>query len=317
MLVVVSEFMDETGLRLLRRRCDVEYAPDLWADPAGLRARLAGADALVVRNQTRVDDALLAAAPRLRVVGRLGAGLDNLDLPAARARRVTVVYAPEANADSVAEHTLALLLALARRLPEADRHTRAGGWARERFLGTELSGKTLAVLGLGRTGARVAARARALGMRVIAWHPRRAPDDPIWRRSGAMPAGERQCFAMADALTIHLPLTAETRGFVDRTRLGWLRPHALLVNTSRGEVVDEEALLEALRDGRLGGAALDVRRREPPPAPDPLAGLPNVILTPHVAGLTVEAQRRVAETVAADVLRVLAGRRPRFPAPDA
>lgn len=307
--------MHPDGIRLLAREAEVDYRPDLWRDPAALARAAAGADALVVRNETRVDGRLLAAAPRLRVVGRLGSGLDNVDVEAARRRGVTVVYAPEAHADSVAEHALALLLALARRIPAADRHVRAGGWDRVAYQGTELRGKTLAVLGFGRVGRRVAVLARGLGMRVLAHHPRKPPDHPDWAAAGAEPVGLRELFAAADALSIHLPLTPATRRFVDARRLAWLRPGALLVNTGRGEVLDERALLVALRSGRLGGAALDVRRREPPPRPDPLARLPNVILTPHVAGLTQEAQRRVACQVAADVLRVLRGEPPQWPVP--
>lgn len=313
---LVVETMEPAGLERLRQACRVTYRPRAWRDPR-LADLLRTADALVVRNHTRVDAGLLAAAPRLRVVGRLGAGLDNVDLKAAAAAGVTVVYAPDAATVSVAEHALALLLALARRIPAADRHVRAGGWRRQAFTGVELAGRTLGILGFGRIGREVARRARALGMEVIAWHPRLAHDDPVWRETGARPVAERELYAGAHALSIHLPLTPETRGLVDARRLGWLPRGALLVNTGRGEVVDEEALLRALRSGHLAGAALDVRRREPPPRPDPLASLPQVVLTPHVAAWTAEAQRRAALAVADDVLRVLAGLPPRHPAPAA
>lgn len=312
--IVISEFMDQAGIAILRRRAEVLYAPGLHREPVALRSALADADALVVRNETRVDRELLRAATRLRVVGRLGSGLDNVDLRAAAELGIPVVYAPEAGSDSVAEFTLALLLCLARRIPAADRDTRQGGWAREAFMGTDLAGKTLGVLGFGRIGRRVAVRASALGMEVLAYHPRLPPGDPAWRRWRARPVGERELFARADALAVHLPLTPETQGYLNRERLAWLKPGALLVSVGRGEVVDEAALAEALRAGHLAGAALDVRTREPPPQPDPLAELPNTILTPHIAAFTAEAQRRAALTVARDVLRVLEGRTPLWPA---
>lgn len=324
-MIVVAELMWPEGLAVLAEggaagAGAVRYDPDLHRRPEDLAAALAGgARALVVRNRTRVDAALLKAAPRLRVVGRLGAGLDNVDVAACRRRGVEVVYAPDANAVSVAEMTLALVLALARRLPPADAHVRGGGWDREAFAGVELDGKTLGILGFGRVGRLVAERARAFGMALLTHHPRLAPDHPDLARLGVRLVPLADLLAGCDVLTVHLPLTAATRGLLDAAALARLRPGAFLVDVGRGGVVDEAALAGALEQGRLAGAALDVRAAEPPDPGDPvaarLARLPNVLLTPHVAGLTAEAQRRTCIGVARDVLRVLAGDPPVHPAP--
>lgn len=314
MRIVVSEAVAEPALALLRARGPVYCDPGLHLRPADLRAAVADAAALVVRNRTRVSADLLAAAPGLRVIGRLGTGLDNIDLGAAAQHGVAVVFAPGGNAVSVAEMTIGLILALAKKIPGASADTHRGGWHREKWSGMELAGKTLAILGLGRIGRLVAWRARSFGMRLAASHPRLRTGDPEIARLGVALLPLNDLLAAADILTIHLPLTPETRGLLDGHALRRMKPGALLVNAGRGGVIDERALLDALRSGRLGGAALDVRACEPP-RPDPLAGLPNVILTPHVAGLTREALERVDTSVAADVVRVLQGEAPRHPAP--
>ncbi len=308
--VVVTEFCLYEGLRVLRSAGRVEYDPALGRDPLALAARLQGAVALVVRNQTQVTAPLLALAPHLRVVGRLGAGLDNIDLEACARIGVQVVYAPAAAAVAVAEMTLALALALAKDLPAAVRLGRAGTWARGAYRGFELAGKTWGILGFGAIGREVARRARALGMRVVAHHPRKGPDHPDWRDLGVTPLSRQEVIALADVLSLHLPLTAEARHTIGRLELGCMKPTALLINTGRGGTLDEEALADALEKGRLAGAALDVREVEPPPAGDRLQTLENVILTPHLAGLTQEAQQRVCTGVASDVLRVLRGEEP-------
>ncbi len=315
MQILVTEIMGEPGLSVLRAQGPTLYDPDLHRHPERLRAVLAGVSALVVRNRTHVTAGLLDAAPHLRVVGRLGAGLDNIDLAAAGLRGVTVVYAPADNAVSAAEMAMALILALVKKITGASAHTHGGGWDREAWTGMELAGKTLGILGLGRIGRLVARRALAFDMAVAAFHPRRRPDDPGIRSLGVRLLPLPDLLAAADILTVHLPLTPETAGLLDAAALARLKPGALLVNTGRGGVVEEDALAAALREGRLAGAALDVRAREPPGPGDPLAGLPNVILTPHVAGLSHEAQERVAFTVARDVVRVLRGEPPLHPAP--
>lgn len=308
--VVVSEFCLYEGLRLLREAGRVEYDPALGRDPLRLYTRLKRATALLVRNQTQVTEALLSAAPNLKVVGRLGAGLDNIDVEACARSGVRVVYAPGANAVAVAEMTLALALALAKDLPAAVRLGRAGAWSRAGYRAWELEGKTWGILGLGAVGREVAKRAAAIGMCVISHHPRRPPDHPDWARFGVRPVSRLGLLEKSDILSIHLPLTGETRFTIGRRELSCMKPSALLINTARGGVVDEDALAEALARGRLAGAALDVRQTEPPAPGDRLQTLENVILTPHLAGLTEEAQRRVCTGVAEDVLRVLKGVEP-------
>jgi D-3-phosphoglycerate dehydrogenase len=241
------------------------------------------------------------------VIGRCGAGLDNIDLAAASEAGVAVVYAPLQNAVSVAELTLALLLALARRLPAMDAATKAGRWDRHAFTGIELYGKTLGIVGLGRIGFLVARRAQALGMRILAHDPHVNPHHPMVLESGAELVELDVLLGRSDVVSCHLPSTDSTRGLFNADRLARFKPGALFLNLARGDVVDEPALIKALRSGRLGGAALDVRAVEPP-VPGELERLANVILTPHVAAFTHEAQQRVVQAVCRDVAAVLAGR---------
>ena len=315
MRVVVVEFMSQEGLATLSQGAEVEYDPTLCERPGALYAAVADAHALVVRNRTRVDAHLLAAAPRLKVIGRLGAGLDNLDLPTLRKAGVEAVYAPGVNAVATAEFTLALAFALARRLRPEWLGGRGADWAeRPSCIGIELCGRTMALVGLGRVGQAVARKARALGMRVVAAQPSRSPDDPVVRDLGVELVTMPELLRGGDLISLHCPLTAETRGLIGRRELALVRPGAMLINTARGALIDETALALALREGWLAGAALDVRHPEPPADPDPLDGVPGLIRTPHIAGLTQEAQRLTGTQVARDVLRVLAGPPPR-PAP--
>jgi D-3-phosphoglycerate dehydrogenase len=301
-LCVVAEPIAESGLALLRAACEVvELEPG-----ADLRAALVDADALVVRSATPVDAELIAGAPRLRVIGRAGVGVDNVDVEAATTAGIVVCNAPEANVVSAAEHALALLLALARHISVAERSLRDGAWERERFAGIELADKTLALLGFGRIGRLVAARARALGMHTVAY-------DPFVTAERIAELGAEQAETIeaalqaADVVSLHLPVTPATRGLIDSTRLALLRPGALLVNAARGALVDEAALVEALRSGRLAGAALDVFAEEPLPADSPLRDAPNLLLTPHLAGSTREAQDRAGAVVAEQVVAALGG----------
>ncbi|HEY8395085.1 MAG TPA: hydroxyacid dehydrogenase [Thermaerobacter sp.] len=314
-LVVVAEFCAASGLERLRAAgCQVLYAPDLARDPARLRRQLARADALIVRNQIRVDGDLLRHGPRLRVIGRLGTGLDNIDREAVAGRGITVVYAPGANARAVAEFVLGQMLALARRLVPAARLGASGQWARQALMGTELSGAEVGILGLGRIGRELVPLLRPLVASISTFHPRRGPADPEWSRLGVRWRPLDDLLASADYLVVLLPLRPDTRHLLDAGRLARLKPGARLVVTGRGGVVDEAALARLLEAGRLAGAALDVRALEPPGPRDPLRDLPGVLLTPHIAGLTAQAQDRVAIMVAADVLRVLAGQPALHPA---
>jgi len=300
-VILVAEELDPRGLELLEGGgypfC---YQPDLWRNPEGLRRALAGAAALIVRNRIRVDSALLEVAPRLRVVGRLGTGLDNVDQEALRARGVALVHAPGANAPGVAEYVLATLFHLARNLPRA-----AQGGDRLALGGFELAGKTLGLLGLGEVGLRVAHRAKALGMRVVGYDPLRRPWEAALEVAGVEFLPLEEVLAEAQFLSLHAPLTPETRGIIGWEALARMRPGAYLINTARGELVDHHALCEALQSGLLAGAVLDVTDPEPLPLDHPLRELENCLLTPHIAGLTRESQARVGERVVRGVLEVL------------
>jgi D-3-phosphoglycerate dehydrogenase len=305
--ILISEDVTGTAIDRLKGKYQVLYDPDLWKKVSDLEGRISGYEGLIVRNQTKVDAGLLAKAKNLRVVGRAGAGYDNIDIPAATREGIVVAYSPEENAVSVAEHVFALLLALARKIPGADRSTKGGGWERKKYHGFELLGKTLGILGLGKIGFRVALRAKAFGMRILAYDAYLSSTSLQVTESGAEMVSFERLLREADFLTVHLPLTPETRGILNGEALGRMKKTAFLINTSRGEVLAEADLAQVLKSGALAGAALDVREKEPP-GESPLHGLENVILTPHTAGLTYEAQEKVVEAVAEDVDRVLSGR---------
>jgi D-3-phosphoglycerate dehydrogenase len=311
--VVVSEWIDDEAIEALAAVHEVVHDARLHATPQALAAALANAEAWVVRNQSRVDAAALEAAPHLRVVGRVGVGLDNLDLAALRARGVAVTWAPGSNAASVAEYVLGALVHLWRRFGDATEHVRGGGWDRPAFMGEEAFGRTLGLIGVGDIGARVALRARAFGLHVIAYDPFVHDAAFAVQELGVELVALEALLERADAVSLHVPLTDATRGMLGEAALRRMRPGALLVNTARGGLVDEAALARALTDGHLGGAALDVRPVEPPGADDPLAGAPRLLLTPHVAGVTRQSNARASRHVAQEVLRALAGEPLRTP----
>lgn len=270
----------------LRALGEVTVHTERGADrEAELIRRIGDAEVVInIRAHARFTDAVLAGCPRLRLISIWGTGVDNVDLEACRHRGVTVTNTPGVNADAVAEHTIALMLAVTRRIPAMDRGVRAGEWPRGLLV--QSRGRTLGLIGLGEIGSRVAALGRALGMTVLAWTWRR--DDARAARAGARPAPLEALLRESDVVSLHLRLTAETRGFLGRDRLALMKPAAFLVNTARGALVDKDALAETLREGRLAGAGLDVFHEEPAPAGDPLLALPNVVLTPHNAGMTRE-----------------------------
>ena len=311
--VVVSEWIDEQALEALSAVHEVVHDAALHRSPGALADALATAEGWVVRNQTRVDAAAIAAAPRLRVVGRVGVGLDNLDLAALRARGVAVTWAPGSNAASVAEYVLGALVHLWRRFGDATEHVRSGGWDRPAFMGEEAFGRTLGLVGVGDIGARVARRAEAFGLRVVAHDPFVHDSAFAVQELGVELVALEALLDRADAVSLHVPLTEATRGMLGEAALRRMRPGALLVNTARGGLVDEVALARVLADGHLGGAALDVRPVEPPGAADPLAGAPRLLLTPHVAGVTRQSNARASWHVAQEVLRALAGEPLRTP----
>jgi D-3-phosphoglycerate dehydrogenase len=305
--ILVPEAIADPALDALGRGFRVVAAPDLWKDPAKLEALIPEFDALIVRNQTRVTDAVLRAGRRLRVVGRCGVGLDNIDVAAASRDGIVVTFAPDGSTIGVAELALGFMLDLARKIPAADRDTRAGGWNRARFVGTELHGKTLGLVGCGRIGRRTGALARAFGMGLVGYDPFLKADDPAVAELGLRLAPLPDVLGAADYVSVHLPETPETRRLFDDARFALCKPGAYFVNTARGGVVDEAALLRALESGRLAGAALDVRAKEPPDEAGPLAAREDVILTPHIGAFSREAQGRIVAMVCADVGGVLRG----------
>lgn len=304
--VLVLEGVCGPAIDALERELAVERAAAL-SDAE----RLDDVRALIVRNATSVDRSALASLPALEVVGRAGAGLDNVDVSAAGDRGVVVTYAPTENTGATAEHTLALALAVAHRVCELDAVVRAGGW--ERRLGAELTGSVWGVVGLGRIGHRVARLAAGIGMRVVAFDPAVDADEML--AAHIEPMQLAQLLAEARVISLHVPLIPATHHLLGAAELAAMRPDAILLNTARGGLLDEAALADALARDQIAGAGLDVREHEPPRTPDPLAALSSVVLTPHVAGLSREAQGRVTETVAHDVRAVLDGRSPRNPAP--
>jgi (S)-sulfolactate dehydrogenase len=305
MRIIISEFMDDAAVASLAARFSVLYDKDLVDRRAELVTLLADARALIVRNRTQVDEALLEAAPGLKVVGRLGVGLDNIDTTACVARGIEVIPATGANALAVAEYVIGTAMLLLRGAYQATAAVADGRWPRGPLSnGREIAGKVLGVVGFGGIGRLTARLGQALGMRVIGFDPQLPVASPAWaahQTTARTLADVRE----ADVVSLHVPLTVGTRGLIDEARLASMKPDAILVNTARGGVVDEAALAAALRAGRLGGAALDVFETEPLPAGSALAGCPNLILTPHVAGVTRESNARVSTLIADKVAAAL------------
>ena len=305
--ILVTEFMDPRAVDSLRAEFDVHYDPDLHEDSAGIASRLGSARALIVRNRTRVGRELLAAGPRLVAVGRLGVGLDNIDLDACAERGVSVHPATGANVVAVAEYVIAAMLMMLRGAYRATDRVLAGEWPRTALIGREASGKTLGIVGFGAIGRAVARRATALGVGVAAYDPVLASGDSAWNAPGVRRFGDLAAMlAACDVVTLHVPLTGTTRHLIGATEIAVMKPGACIVNTARGGVLDEAAMAQALASGRLGAAALDVFEDEPLPAHSRLTGIPNLYLTPHVAGLTEEANTRTGELVARLVRSALA-----------
>jgi len=306
MRVVIAEFMDEGAVAALAARYATRYDPTLGERRPDLLASVADADALIVRNRTRVDAELVAAGGRLRVVGRLGVGLDNIDLPACAARAIEVIPATGANALAVAEYVIACAFILLRGAFWSTAATAAGEWPRERLsAGRELGGRTLGLVGFGSIGRATARLGRAVGMTPIGHDPNLAASATVWDEEHTSARGFDVLLGEADVVSLHVPLTPETRGLVDAARLALMKPEAVLVDTARGGVVNEADVAAALRAGRLAGAALDVFGTEPLPAGSPLAGCPNLILTPHIAGVTRESNVRVSTLIADKVAAAL------------
>ena len=304
--IVICEFIDERALPPLRAEHEVLYDAKLVDDPARLIAECASADALLVRNRTQVRGALVDALVRCKVVGRLGVGLDNIDVPTCEARGIKVIPATGANALSVAEYVITAAMLLLRGAYQSTGATAAGQWQRTALSnGRELRGKTLGLIGFGSIGQVTAEMARALGMAVIAFDALMPADHPAFAANGVRAASLDDLVASADVISLHVPLVDSTRNLFDAQRIATMKRGAVLINSARGGIVDEVALAAALKSGQLGGAAIDVFAVEPLPASPHFADCPNLLLTPHVAGVTVESNERVSFLIADKVLEAL------------
>ncbi len=305
--ILVSENIQGTAVDELRARFDVLYLPDLWKTPAFLVEKIQNCRALIVRNETQVTAGVMSVAPDLVVVGRAGVGLDNVDVKFAERAGIVVTSTPDQNAISVAELTMGLMLALARFIPVADRDTKVGNWNRKKFVGTELYGKTIGIVGAGKIGYLTARRAMAFGMKDLAYDPYLSPDSILLSDLQAELVSLDELLSRADVVSCHLPATPQTNGLLNGECFRKMKPSAFFINTSRGKVVCEPDLLEALKSATIAGAALDVRAIEPPQIGE-LESMPNVILMPHIAAFTREAQVRVTTAICEDVARVLDGK---------
>jgi len=298
---IIGEEMDK-----LRQRFDTVFERELWKEPDRLLSMIPNFRALIARNQTQITRELIEAGTRLEVIGRAGVGMDTVDLEAASQAGIVVAYTPEQNTNSVAELTIGLMLSLARMIPEADVDTKKGGWNRWKYIGIELMGKTLGIVGLGRIGSSTAAKARALGMEIIAYDPYVDPESLRAMEVRARLTSFDEVLSSADFISLHVPETAETRGMFGDEQFACMKPGAYFINAARGGVVKEEALLRALREKRIAAAALDVRQQEPA-VPSAFDEMSNVILVPHMGAQTREAQHRVVTAVCRDVTAILTG----------
>ena len=305
--IVITEFMDVSAVARLRAAHEVLHDPALVDDLPRLLAEAATADALIVRNRTQVRGDLLAALTRCRVVGRLGVGMDNIDMPGCEARGMRVIPATGANALSVAEYVIGASMLLLRGAYQSTAAVAGGQWPRNALSnGRETAGKTLGLIGFGSIGQLTARLARGLGMTVIAFDAMMDEDHPAFADLGVRCAGLDEVLNTADVVSLHVPLLDSTRGLLGAARIAAMKPGAVLVNTARGGIVDEVALAAALKSGHLGGAARDVFGSEPLPAAPHFDDCPNLLLTPHIAGVTVEANDRVSSLIAERVLEALA-----------
>ena len=300
--ILIADPIAQEGIDLLKGQADVDVKTGM--EPKELLDAVGEYDALVVRSETKVTADVIEAGKKLQVVARAGIGVDNIDLDAATSAGIAVVNAPTGNTVAAAEHTLALMLALARNIPSAHQSMKAGEWKRSAFMGIEVRNKTLGVIGLGRVGSEVARRAKSFAMNLVAYDPFVTPD--YAHRLGVELLSFEDVLAQSDFITLHTPLTDTSRNLISTKELARMKIGARLINVARGELVDEKALLEALNTGKLAGVALDVFAKEPP-GPNPLLDHPSVVITPHLGASTQEAQREVAVEAAEQVLAVLQG----------
>jgi D-3-phosphoglycerate dehydrogenase len=307
MRILIADPIASEGIELLRTHAEVDVRTGL--KPEELVGIVGDYDALVVRSETEVSAEVIAAGEKLQVIGRAGVGVDNIDVEAATRQGIVVVNAPLGNVVSAAEHSIALMLALARNIPQGHLRLKTGEWHRNDLLGAEIRGKVLGIVGLGRVGSEVARRAKGLEMQVIIHDPFVSPE--YARNLGVELVSWEELFQQADFITVHTPLTEATKGFVGERELSWVKPSVRFINTARGGLIDEEALFQALEDGRVAGAAIDVFSKEPT-TDNILLRSDKVIVTPHLGASTAEAQRNVAVDVAEQVLAVLQGQPVRY-----
>ena len=300
--ILLTDGLNENGQAILRAVAEVDDREDITAEV--LLQVAEQYDAMIVRGRTKVNETVLTAAKRLKVIGRAGVGIDNINLSVAKSMGITVVNTPRSTSRAVAELTMSLMLSLARSVPRADAAMKNGQWLKKQLEGIELYGKTLGIVGLGNIGSVVLQSSVGMGMKVIAYDPL-LPDDEI-RRRGAEPVSLPEMYAQSDFITLHVPLTPDTKGLIGQVALNQMKPGVRLICAARGGIVDEEALLEALNTGHVAGAALDVYTKEPP-GQSALVGHPRVVATPHIGAQTEEAQARTSADIATEVLAALRG----------
>ena len=298
--ILITDGLDERGQFILRSSAKVDDKTGISADE--LLKAIPDYDAMIVRGRTKVTASVMDAASKLKVIGRAGVGVDNIDLEAAKKHKITVVNAPLSTSLAVAELTFALLLALAREIPRADGSMKRGQWLKKELEGVELNGKTLGIIGLGRIGVEVGKRASAFGMNVIAYDPLISEDDI--KQRGAEPVSIQDLFAWSDFISLHLPLDVQTRDFIGPLAFSQMKDGVRIVCAARGGIIDESALLDALNHGKVAGAALDVFKQEPPGLTRTVSH-PRLIATPHIGAQTAEAQSRASEDIANEVLSAL------------
>jgi D-3-phosphoglycerate dehydrogenase len=301
--ILISDGLDGRGQSILRASADIDYRDSLSAEE--LINLIPDYDALIVRGKTYVTAELIDAASRLKVVGRAGVGVDNIDLEAAKKKNVIVVNAPTSTTIAVAELAFGLLLAVAREIPRADVAMKQGQWAKKEFEGVELNGKTLGIIGFGRIGIEVGKRAAAFGMNVIVYDPNVTEQE--LGHADAEPVSIQDLYAWSDFISLHLPLNVQTRDLIGPMAFSQMKDGVRIVSTARGGIINEGALLDALNNGKVAGAGLDVFEKEPPGLTD-LVSHPRVITTPHIGAQTAEAQSRAAEDIANEVLAALRGK---------
>lgn len=302
MKVLICDGMDRSGLEIFEKAPGIEVDVPHQLSMEEIRERLPDYQAMVVRSRTKVTAEMLANAPNLKLVGRAGTGVDNVDVPSASARGILVMNTPGANATAAAEHTLAMMLSLSRHIPQATQSMREGRWEKNKFMGTELSGMTLGIIGLGKIGSILADRALAMKMEVIGFDPHIVPE--AIAILGVEAVSLEEMLSRADFISVHTPMTPDTRNILNRETIAKCKRGVRLINCARGGLIDEEALKEALESGQVAGAALDVFAKEPPTG-NPLLGMPNVIFTPHLGASSIQAQENVSKAIAEQIVDYL------------